>query len=49
MTTRPLNNHSSPSIDMVDFTVGLDETDQILLDLIIAQRTDSYVYQSYSV
>ena len=30
-------------------TLGPDETDHILLDLITAQHTHSYVYQNYSV
>ena len=34
---------------VVDVTVSLDGTDHDVLELLVAQRTDSYVYQRYSV
>ena len=45
--TRLLNNNCSRSVTW--YIVGRGETDHDLLDLTIAQRTDIYVSQSYSV
>ena len=49
VATRLLNNDWSRSVSVVDVTVDPGEIGHDLFDFIIAQRTDSSVYQSYSV
>ena len=45
--TRLLSNRCLRSLNVVDISHG--ENDRNVFDLTMAQRADSYVYQSYSV